>query len=99
MQTACEAVRVTVHYMAAEGPFKDHDADPGETIGALKSRVLAAFGLTDEGPSPDGNQVLYDFFAGKDKLENLGQTLGDLAGRDCGVQLKLVKQIIQGCQS
>lgn len=99
MHTVCETVRVTVHYMAAEGPFRDRDADPAETLGALKSRVLNAFGLTDEGPTPDGNQVIYEFFSGKERLENLSQTLGDAAGHDCGVQLKLVKQIIQGGQS
>lgn len=92
---ACTAVRVVVHYVAAERPFQDRDADPAETVGQLKDRVLCAFGLA-EGPTGDGNQIVYTLFEGRDPLENLGQSLGDLAGRDCGLQLKLVQQLIQG---
>lgn len=91
----CTTVRVTVHYVAAERPFQDHHADPDETVGHLKERVLHAFGLA-EGPTGDGNQVTYSLFEQRKPLEDMGQSLGDLAGRDCGLQLKLVQQLIQG---
>jgi hypothetical protein len=87
-------LKVVVHYVAAEQPFKE-DATPGETVGQLKSRVLAAFGLT-EGQTPDGNIVSYTLYHHKTPLENMNQTLGELAGHQHVLQLKLVQQITQG---
>lgn len=87
-------LRVLVHYVAAEEPFKD-DADTDETVGHLKSRVLAAFGLS-EGQTPDRNIVTYTLYHQKTPLENLNQTLGELAGHQHILQLKLVQQITQG---
>ena len=87
-------LHVVVHYVAAEHPFKE-DAGPDQTVGQLKKRVLAAFGLT-EGQTPDGNTVTYTLYHGKTPLENLNQTLGDLAGHHHELQLKLVQQITQG---
>lgn len=88
-------LHVVVHYVAAEEPFKDKDADRNETVGQLKQRVLSEFGLT-EGQAPDGNITTYTLHHHKTALENMGQTLGDLAGDDKTLQLRLVQQIIQG---
>ncbi len=88
-------LHVVVHYPAAEEPFKDEAADPTETVGQLKSRVLAAFGLT-EGTTPDGNTATYTLYHQKTALNNLNQTLGELAGGQPALQLKLAQQITQG---
>lgn len=90
-----KTLHVVVHYVAAEEPFKDKNADRQETVGQLKQRVLAEFGLT-EGQTPDGNITTYTLYHDKKPVENLGQTLGDLAGNDKTLQLRLVQQITQG---
>lgn len=90
-----KTLHVVVHYVAAEEPIKDHDADRQETVGELKQRVLAEFGLI-EGQTPDGNITTYTLYHKKTAVENMGQTLGDLAGDDKTLQLRLVQQITQG---
>jgi hypothetical protein len=90
-----KTLHVVVHYVAAEEPFKDKDANRNETVGQLKQRVLAEFGLT-EGQTPDGNITTYTIYHHKTAVENMGQTLGDLAGNDETLQLQLVQQITQG---
>lgn len=90
-----KTLHVVVHYVAAEEPFKDKDADRKETVGQLKQRVLTEFGLT-EGQTPDGNIATYTIYHHKTAVENMGQTLGDLAGDDQTLQLRLVQQITQG---
>lgn len=91
----CTSVRLVLHYVAAEKPFHDRSADPAETVGHLKERVLRAFGLA-EGPTGDGNQVVYALYEQRKPLEDPNQSLGELAGQDCMLQLKLVQQLIQG---
>jgi lipopolysaccharide biosynthesis glycosyltransferase len=91
------SINVVVHYVAAEKPFHDKNANHSETVGQLKQRVLTEFGLT-EGQTPDGNITTYQLYHLKSLIENMGQTLGDLAGDDKALQLKLVQQIIQGRQ-
>jgi len=93
--TVTTKLKVTVHYPPAEEPFKDHDADVGETVGHLKARVLEAFGLK-EGQLPDGTIATYTFFHGKTPLENMSQTLGEIAGDKSELQLKLSQQLTQG---
>jgi hypothetical protein len=88
-------LRVVVHYPAAAEPFKDEDADRDETVGQLKARVLTAFGLS-EGTTSDGNVVSYTLYQHKTPLENPAQTLGELAGRERVLQLKLSQQLTQG---
>ena len=88
-------LHVTVHFPAAEEPFKDEDADPAETVGHLKARVLTAFGLV-EGTMPDGNIASYTLYHEKKPLEDAMQTLGDIAGHHKVLQLKLAQQITQG---
>jgi hypothetical protein len=87
--------RVTVHFVAAGEPFKDDNADRNETVGHLKQRVLTYFDLT-EGQTPDGNITTYTLYHQKTPLENMNQTLGDVAGEHNVLQLKLSQQIIQG---
>jgi hypothetical protein len=87
-------LQVVVHYMAAEHPFKE-DAAPNETVGQLKKKVLVAFGLT-EGQAADGNIVTYTLYHDKKPLDDLSQTLGELAGHHHVLQLKLGQQITQG---
>lgn len=94
-KTRVKTIHVVVHYVAAAEPFKDKDADRNETVGQLKQRVLAEFGLS-EGQTPDGNITTYTLHHKKTALENMGQTLGDLAGDDKTLQLRLVQQVIQG---
>jgi len=93
--TVATKLNITVHFAPAEEPFKDHDADPGETVGHLKARVLGAFGLT-EGQLPDGTIATYTLFHGKTPLENMAQTLGEVAEDKKELQLKLSQQITQG---
>lgn len=88
-------ISVIVHYVAAAKPFEDAHADRSETVGHLKARVLDAFGLT-EGPSPEGSTVSYTLYHHKTPLENLQQTLGNVAGEHHELELKLVQQITQG---
>jgi hypothetical protein len=90
-----EKFKVMVHYPPAEEPFKDDEANREETVGRLKERVLQAFGLA-EGQTPDGNIVSYTLYEQKTALENMSQTLGELAGTKNVLQLKLSQQITQG---
>ena len=92
---AQNTLKVTVHYPPAEEPFKDDDADPSETVGQLKARVLLAFGL-EEGQTPDGSTIVYPLYDKKQQLENPAQTLGELSGNQKVLQLKLSQQITQG---
>jgi hypothetical protein len=87
-------LQVIVTYVAAERAFKD-DAEPGETVGQLKARVLTAFGLS-EGQDAGGNTVTYTLYHGKTPLENLNQTLSDVAGHAHALAMKLDQQITQG---
>jgi phenylacetate-coenzyme A ligase PaaK-like adenylate-forming protein len=86
---------VVVHYIAAGEPFKDPDASRTETVGALKQRVLDAFGLT-EGQTPDGNTTTYTLHQSKTELTDPNQQLGELAGDKHELQLKLGQRVIQG---
>ena len=87
-------IHIVAHYIAAPEPFKT-EAEPDETVGQLKKRVLTAFGLT-EGQTSDGNTVTYTLYHGKTPLENPDETLGQVAGHEHVLQLKLVQQITQG---
>ena len=86
--------QVVVHFVAAGQPYKE-DTDREETVGQLKSKVLEAFGLT-EGQLPDGNIATFTLYHDKTPLENPNQTLGELAGDQKVLQLKLNQQITQG---
>jgi hypothetical protein len=89
-----ERIKVTVHYMAAERPFRD-EVKADEAEGNFKQTALSAFGLT-EGQTPDGNTVTYTLYHDGRPLENPDETIGRIAeGRD-HLQLKLSQQIVQG---
>jgi hypothetical protein len=89
-----KAFHVAVHYFAAEDSFKS-EAHRTETVGHLKARVLVAFELS-EGQTSDGNTVVYTLYLHRTPLESPNQTLGELAGDEHTLQLKLVQQITQG---
>ncbi len=93
VQIATE-LRVEVRYAAAEDSFKS-EAKADETVGHLKHRVLIAFDL-EEGQTPDGGAVTYTLYHGEKPLDNLGETLGNIAGHHHELRLNLVQQITQG---
>lgn len=90
-----DRVHVVVHYIAAEEPFTDKEADPAETLGQLKARVLTAMGLS-EGQTQENTTVTYTFYHDKTVLESMGETLGQLSGGHPVLQLKLSQQVTQG---
>ena len=90
-----DTLNVTVVYAAAPRPFQDHDASRDETLSSLKGRAMTAFGLT-EGGQPDGTQVQYKLYHGKEELTDLSQTLGSVAGPANAVQFKLAQVVTQG---
>jgi len=87
-------VKVVVTYPAAAKPFET-DAERSETVGQLKAAVLKAFGLT-EGQLPGGNVASYTLYNDKTPLENLNETLGEIAGHREALHFKLAQQIVQG---
>lgn len=91
---APDLINVQVRYPAAPKPFVDPKAQPSETVGQLKARVLKAFEVA-ETQTPE-QQVLYFIYLGDEKLDDLNRTLGDITGKDRVLKLKLVQQIIQG---
>ena len=86
--------KVLVNYPAAKGPFEQDPASPGETLAALKSAVLAAFGLTEG--QVNGSTYTYTLYHDKTPLENLSQTIGQIAGHAATLVLKLSQQVTQG---
>ncbi len=89
------ALDVVVHYVAAAKPFKDDHAQRSETVGHLKARVLAAFGLV-EGPTPGGDVATYTLNFHKTPLENPNESLGQVAGAHEHLELKLAQHLVQG---
>lgn len=87
-------VKVIVTYPAAKKPF-EADILRTETVGTLKTAVLTAFGLS-EGQSADGKTFTYTLFHQKTPLENLNQTVGQVAGDRPSLELKLSQQVTQG---
>jgi len=88
-------LKVIVHYAAAAKPYEQDKASRQETAGALKTSVLKAFGLT-EGQHADGNTYTYTLYHHKTPLENLNETLGQVAGDHHTLELKLSQQVTQG---
>ena len=83
-----EKVQVIVHYIGAGKPYKE-DLDPNEKISQLKMDVLTFFGLNE-------SQNTYPIYDGKDKIEDLNQTIGMLAKGRHVLQLKLSQNVVQG---
>ena len=86
---------VTVTYVAAPKPFDQEDVARSESLGTVKHEALQFFHLT-EGTSPDGTATTYTLYHDKKPLENLNETLGDVAGHADALHLKLVQEIKQG---
>jgi hypothetical protein len=88
-------LKVIVHYAAAKKPYEQDHVSRNETVGTLKTNVLNAFGLK-EGQHTDGNTYTYTLFHNKTPLENLAETLGQVAGDKHTLELKLSQQVTQG---
>lgn len=88
-------LKVIVHYAAAKKPYEQDHASRHETVGTLKTNVLRAFGLT-EGQHADGNTYTYTLYHHKTSLDNLSETLGQVAGDEHTLELKLSQQVTQG---
>ena len=86
---------IVVVYPAARDDLKQTGVSRKETLAQLKARVLVAFELT-EGKGPDGTITSYVFYHHKDKLEDLNRTLGQIAGHEDVLHLKLAQQIVYG---
>jgi hypothetical protein len=82
-------LKIEVHYIAATKPFKT-EAQQSETVGQLKAQALNAFGLVEEGSKT------FKLFFHKTELQNLGETLGQVAGGKKELNLNLEEFIIQG---
>jgi hypothetical protein len=90
-----ETFKVIVNYAAAKKPYEQNDASRSETVGTLKTDVLNAFGLK-EGQGADGNTYTYTLYDHKTPLDNLSETLGQVAGDKHTLELKLSQQVTQG---
>ena len=88
-------LKVIVHYAAAKQPYEQDQVNGNETVGTLKTTVLNAFGLK-EGQHADGNTYTYTLFHQKTPLENLSETLGQVANDKHTLDLKLSQFITQG---
>lgn len=89
-----KSLRVIVNYPAANRPFEEEHASPSMTVGALKTAVLTAFGLIEG--QIEGNTYIYTLFHNKTPIENLNETIGQLAGPATTLVLKLSQQVTQG---
>jgi len=87
-------IKVIVTYPAAKRPF-DEEILRTVTVGELKNAVLTAFGLV-EGQSADGKTFIYTLYHQKTPLENLNETIGQIAGEKPSLELKLSQQVTQG---
>jgi len=92
--TGDKHLEVIVHYPAVKKPFEEKHASRKETLNALKSAVLKAFGLPEG--QVDGKTYTYTLYHHKTALENLSETLGQLAGHAESLVLKLSQQVTQG---
>ena len=88
-------LKVIVHYAAAAKPYEQDHANRQETVATLKANVLNAFGLT-EGQHADGNTYTYTLYNHRAPLENLSETLGQVAGDKHTLEFKLSQQVTQG---
>lgn len=84
-----ELIMVLVHYMAAGKPFKT-EVESTTTVGQIKSAALTAFGLTEDA------QKVYKLYYNKTELANLNQTIGEVAGHQKTLNLKLEEELVQG---
>ena len=84
-----DELKVDVHYIAAKKPFKK-DAAPSETVGQLKADALNAFTLVET------SEKVYKLFFEKRELDNMSETLGQLAGDKNHLKFDLEEFLVQG---
>jgi len=94
-ETKHSMIDVTVKYVAGR-PFHEPHAPRLETFQTLKARVLKHFGL--EETHTQEFQKAYYLYGHHGRIDNLSQTLGEYAGHEERLELKLVEQIVQGLE-
>lgn len=84
-----DLIKVEVHYIAAGKPFKK-DAQSSETGGQVKEQALVFFGLSE------GGGKTYKIFYDRVELQNMNETLDQLAGGKKNIKLDLEEVLVQG---
>jgi len=85
-----QTLAVRVRYIGSHKAFEDPHASVDETLGALRSRALSFFGLTEE-----ANKV-YTVALDGVPLTDLTKTLGQIASGKHELKLDLLEQFEQG---
>ena len=89
-----DEIKVMVHYVAAGKPF-EADYAPEIQLARVKQDALRDFNLA-EGGTPDGGTAVYFLYHDQNRLDDLCKTVGQLAGHQKVLQLRLAQQITQG---
>ncbi|RTM15379.1 MAG: hypothetical protein EKK33_02110 [Bradyrhizobiaceae bacterium] len=84
-------IDISVEYPTTGDKLEDHSASRDEAVGALKSRVLAAFSLV-EGVDEKGQLLTYILFHGHVPLLDSHATIGSVAGSAHEISLKLERE-------
>lgn len=85
---------VRVRYITSRKQFVDPQAQQGETLAALKPRVLEFFGLVEG--NVEGGTKTYHFALDGIVLTDPGATLGSLAKGMHELKLDLIERFEQG---
>ncbi|MBC9880869.1 hypothetical protein G8O24_26435 [Bradyrhizobium sp. INPA01-394B] len=84
-------INISVEYPPTGDKLEDHAANRDEIVGALKSRVLAAFSLK-EGVDDKGQLLTYVLFHGRRPLVDPSATIGSIAGDASNIKLELERE-------
>jgi hypothetical protein len=84
-------IDLSVEYLATDDKLEDHGASREETVGSLKTRVLAAFSLS-EGVGDKGQLLTYMLFHGHSPLGDPTATIGSVAGDHRELRLRLDRE-------
>ncbi|MCA1438002.1 hypothetical protein I6F33_34365 [Bradyrhizobium sp. BRP20] len=84
-------INISVEYLPTGDKLEDHAADRNETVGTLKTRVLAAFSLT-EGVDDKGQLLTYVLFHARVPLLDPDVTIGSVAGEVGHIKLELERE-------
>lgn len=82
-------IRVTVTFPIASQPYSDDAVSPDATVGSIRGAAMTAFGIAN-----DPGATYYLTARGEQQPDE--RTIGEIAGPARAVQLRLIKQIIQG---
>lgn len=88
------ALLLRVRYLASPRPYVEPSVDDGETLAALKPRVLQYFGLAEG--DLNGGRKEYVFADDGVIQTNLNVTVGELSGGRRTLLLTLLEQFVQG---